>query len=87
MLAAEYRTTLPAEHAIAAELEHTRELIEERRGLAPKGRTRAATKSSRGTKRKGRSLRREPAARRESETVSGAFERRVGEERIRRLAA
>src|SRR5262249_48951048 len=53
ILAAEYRTTLPAEQIIAAELEHTRELIEQRRCLAPKGPKRVAGKRSQRTKGEG----------------------------------
>jgi predicted nuclease of restriction endonuclease-like (RecB) superfamily len=41
ILAAEYLTTLPKEKAIAAELEHTRELLEERRRLRSGSRTRS----------------------------------------------
>jgi predicted nuclease of restriction endonuclease-like (RecB) superfamily len=46
ILAAEYRTTLPDEHTIAAELEHTRNLLEERAHRLPGGSTRAAAKAA-----------------------------------------
>lgn len=48
ILAAEYRTTLPDEHRIAAELEHTRDVLEERKAVAP---SRTPGGRSRGRKR------------------------------------
>jgi predicted nuclease of restriction endonuclease-like (RecB) superfamily len=53
ILAAEYRTTLPDEQTIAAELEHTRELLEERRRLVPKAGKRVASTRARATSRRG----------------------------------
>ena len=44
ILAAEYRTTLPDEQTIAAELEHTRQILEERRELPTKSRPKTARK-------------------------------------------
>ncbi|MDH5676964.1 MAG: PDDEXK nuclease domain-containing protein [Myxococcales bacterium] len=47
ILAAEYRTTLPDERAIAAELEHTRRVLEQRRELPTKSPSKATGKRKR----------------------------------------
>jgi hypothetical protein len=47
ILAAEYRTTLPDEETIAAELEHTRRLLEERRELSTTGPSRTTRRRER----------------------------------------
>lgn len=51
ILAAEYRTTLPDEQAIAAEMKRTQLIIEERRHLLPENRTLAVRKRAHLTKR------------------------------------
>jgi hypothetical protein len=51
ILASEYLTTLPQEETIAAELEHTRQVIEERKGLPskdPPGRARKRKPTKKG---------------------------------------
>lgn len=51
ILASEYLTALPQEEAIAAELEHTRQVIEGRKGVPPRGRVGGTRRRMSKTKR------------------------------------